>query len=182
MWRALASECGVLLAGFLLVTGALASTLHALAPSTSSLYITEGTLSIAAFSLVFAFGYCRVAPRDPRQVLASSLAVFSLSLAFFVLVPVTIERSVSVFLLQSMGNTPGHSFSKPELEAIFTTHYTCGRNAISKRMDEGHFFGTIQFEPDDHYALSPAGQGMADVLQPVARFFSVPKPPMEHCH
>ena len=70
-----------------------------------------------------------------ESIIAASIIAFSLHLAFFVVMPVTIDRSISVFLLKNI-DSHNQGVSKEELEADFVSQYVYANHAIDRRVSE----------------------------------------------
>lgn len=171
--KALFQEAALLLAGFLTVVSLVAFGLHIAHIQASGPYVAYAILFTALFSA--AFGALYGVSRRPgcRQAVASGLSVFCISCAFFLLVPVTIERSISVFLLEHMLSEAG-SYSDAQLLAALKGEYICHTGAITKRMQEQAYIGNVASLPDNRFTLTPRGRWIAGMLQPAGEFFSVP--------
>lgn len=100
-----------------------------------------------------------------RDIILSLALVFCFNLVFFTHIPVTADRSISVFLLDFMNNYPEKSFTKKEIESVFVDKYVIKSGAMSKRFEEQMVSGNIS-EAGERYQIS--GQGRL-----VAKFYSI---------
>ena len=153
-------------------------------PFSSSYYALGGLGLILFFSLMYGLGQIWRNPEDVRRVVAHIISTVSVSCYFFLSVPVTIERSVSVFLLQSMAEKPVRAHSAAEMESLLISGYICN-SAVTKRMMEQQHLGNVEPLPGDEYKLTQRGQSIARWFTPVAEVFSVPhrqpQKPGEQC-
>ena len=70
-----------------------------------------------------------------ESIVAATLVSASLQLAFFVTVPVTLDRSISVFLLNQINSHTG-GVSKEDLTSAFVSEYVYKHDAIGRRIYE----------------------------------------------
>ncbi len=76
------------------------------------------------------------------------------NMVFFTLVPVTVERSVSVFMLSYMDENEGKAFTEDEIKEIFTEKYVNDFGAFEKRFHEQLVTGTITLNEDGAYGIT----------------------------
>lgn len=90
---------------------------------------------------------------------AFSAAIFSLSfnICFLVVVPVTVDRSISVFVLGEMNATPDHLYSADEMSRLFTTVYVGTYHQIERRLREQAITGNVE-AIGDRYRISAQGR------------------------
>jgi len=88
--------------------------------------------------------------RDWRKLLTVRDAILSicmtlcLNVIFFTHVPVTAERSVSIFVLGAMSEEPERIFTEPEIRDYFIQKYVIDNGALEKRFLEQEATGTIR--------------------------------------
>lgn len=112
----------------------------------------------------------------------------SISFAFFILVPVTVERSVSVYMLSNMYETD-KAYSKSEIEENFINIYVKKFGAFDKRFEEQIVTGTIDkiiendvnIESNDtsigtvRYKINDRGKFIVKTFRFIANLFNTDK-------
>ncbi len=98
------------------------------------------TLAAATF-LAGRLGFAGIRRRDAVSAAVLSL---SLNLSFFVLSPVTIDRSVSVFILGEMAAHPGADYSADHMRSAFKDVYVDEYRQIERRMAEQEASGNVE--------------------------------------
>ncbi len=112
----------------------------------------------------------------------------SISFAFFILVPVTVERSVSVYMLSNMYETD-KAYSKSEIEEDFINVYVKEFGAFDKRFEEQMVTGTIDkviennidIEESDtdtdivKYRINDRGKFIVNMFRFIANIFNTDK-------
>jgi len=104
-----------------------------------------------------------------HQIATVSLAI-GLNMTFLIVVPVTLDRSVSVFLLGVMNERPTESFTPERLETVFDDIYVRKYAAMDRRMKEQLRSGNVAADGDG-YRITPAGQAFIRFSELVARVF-----------
>lgn len=105
-----------------------------------------------------------------------------MNLSFLVVVPVTLDRSVSVFLLGVMNPRSDEIFTAPRLETVFSDVYVRKYGAMQRRIDEQVVTGNIAASGDG-FEITPAGQRFIQVSTWIANLFHLntrfvaPEPP-----
>lgn len=93
------------------------------------------------------------------SVIGTGIVSMALTLSFFVLVPVTLDRSISTFLLSRLESVdPAVGMTVAELSRVFEDEYLGRHAAIRRRVEEQLASGTVQAVRGDAIVLSPAGQ------------------------
>lgn len=111
---------------------------------------------------------CRKWPRwHIRDVVAATMVAASLSICFIVVLPVTIDRSISVFILSRMDSDPRQVFTAGQIRNIFVNQYVDGYQQILRRLEEQRTSGNI-IKIGSGYRID--GQGIA--FMKFARFLS----------
>ena len=108
-----------------------------------------------------------------RDIIISALLVWSVNLIFFTHVPVTGDRSLSVFLLGYM-NTRTQPVSKETIRQEFIDTYITDNGAVEKRLAEQLASGTITKEADT-YTITPRGRSILHIYAWVADVFGIGK-------
>jgi hypothetical protein len=100
---------------------------------------------VLALLLLLAFRRWRVG--DAATLLASVTASLSVNLAFLIVMPVTIDRSVSVFLLSRIEAAPPQApLDAQGLRDIFIRDYVFGMAQVDRRIDEQIRSGNISVD------------------------------------
>lgn len=91
-----------------------------------------------------------------RDALGACVLSLSLNLSFLVIFPVTVDRSISVFLLGRMAAHPGESFTAERARADFEAVYLGRFRQIERRLAEQTTSGTIA-PVGEGYVITPQG-------------------------
>lgn len=100
-----------------------------------------------------------------------TIASACLHLCFFVVVPVTLDRSQSTFLLQLM-ERQNRPMNKMELEQFFVRHYIYENDAIGRRIDEQIRSGNF-VSNQEGYTLTSQGKLFLDFSRTVLLVFGI---------
>lgn len=103
-------------------------------------------------------------------VLSAAVLSMSLNLTFLIVLPVTIDRSVTVFLLSEMDHHPDTAFTNPQLRAIFIERYLDQWDQIDRRMREQILSHNIE-RSGDGYKISPQGRAFMRLSRLLAAIF-----------
>jgi len=102
------------------------------------------------------------------------LTLVSVNLLFFTHVPVTAERSMSIFLLDYMNKNPEKIISKEELTRVFLEQYVVADDNIQKRIHEQLVSGDITLK-ENGYQLTNQGKLLMKMYGVVASVFGIKK-------
>ena len=110
-----------------------------------------------------------------RDIVLAFTLHFSLNIIFFTHVPVTADRSVTIFLLGYMNNHSVNdtSITKDQLEKYFIDTYVNEYGAINRRMDEQIVTGTVEKTPDGGYRLTPKGKLLVKFNRWMGRYYGL---------
>ena len=103
-------------------------------------------------------------------VLVFTLCV-SINMVFFTLIPVTVERSVSVFMLSYMDTYPEKTYTEEEIGKIFVDKYVYEYGAFEKRFDEQLTTGSIEQNADGSYSITSKGRFIVGMFRAIADLF-----------
>lgn len=138
-------------------------------------FLAAITLAAVVAGWLIVSGWWQVSSTLSVPWVAAAGAVSSaLTLAFFVLVPVTIDRSISTFLLsqlESASSTGGMTVA--DLVSAFEREYLGRHAAIRRRVAEQMAGGTIASAGADAYVLSAAGRRLLRWARLVAAAYGV---------
>jgi len=104
-----------------------------------------------------------------HQIAAVSLAI-GLNMTFLIVVPVTLDRSVSVFLLGVMNERPTETFTADRLETVFDDVYVRKYGAMERRIREQVRSGNITPEGDG-YRITPTGRAFIRFSSSIVSLF-----------
>jgi hypothetical protein len=110
--------------------------------------------------------------RDLRLETAFSAVVLSCSLhlVFFVVVPVTVDRSVSTRMLEVLASSGGAGLSRSELEERFTEEFLVRDDALGRRLREQVISRNLR-EQDGRYVVTEQGASFLRFSRFVLRFY-----------
>jgi hypothetical protein len=77
------------------------------------------------------------------DVISATVFAASFMISFFVIFPVTFDRSVTVFILSQMAANPNHSYTADEMRNIFMRIYLERDQQIERRLEEQRISGNI---------------------------------------
>lgn len=105
-----------------------------------------------------------------RDAIAAGVLSFGLNLSFLVVAPVTVDRSVSVFILGYMATAPDKPMSVADLRGVFEQRYLGDWRQIERRMEEQTVSGNV--EPSaDGFVLTPRGKSFLATSKVIAWMF-----------
>ena len=84
---------------------------------------------------------------------------------------VTVERSVSVFMLSYMEENSDQTFTQESVGEIFTAKYVNDYGAFEKRFNEQVETGTIVQNPDGSYSITERGKFIVSAFRTCAEWF-----------
>ena len=108
--------------------------------------------------------------RDPSLAVAAAAVSFSLNVCFLVLLPVTVDRSVTVYLLSRIEQQQS-PVAPRALEQEFVGGYVRDMHAIDRRIDEQRRSGNIAVGSDGKVVLTDQGRSFMAFSRAVARLF-----------
>ena len=129
-------------------------------------------LSAIVTFAILAAGIRTVAPRmlGVRDAVAATLVSLSLSVSFLVVVPVTVDRSISIFLLGEMAEGPEAGLTPDEASRLFKSVYVDEDRQIGRRLAEQTVSGNLE-KAGDGYRITPRGRLVVEIAKTVAWLF-----------
>ena len=110
-----------------------------------------------------------------RDIIMMFVIFCCVNTTLFVLVPVTVERSVSVFMLSYMEENSDQTFTQDSVGEVFTSKYVNDYGAFEKRFNEQVETGTIKQNPDGSYSITESGKFVVKAFRMVADWFGTDK-------
>lgn len=106
-----------------------------------------------------------------RDIIMMFVIFCCVNMVFLTLVPVTVERSVSVFMLSYMDENSEQTFTEESVGEVFTSKYVEDYGAFEKRFDEQVVTGTIEQNPDGSYSITDRGRFIVKMFRMIAGWF-----------
>ena len=110
-----------------------------------------------------------------RDIIMMFVIFCCVNMVLFTLIPVTVERSVSVFMLSYMDENSDQSFTEEDVQEIFTSKYVVDYGAFEKRFDEQIATGTLKDNGDGTYSITDSGRRIVSMFRMVADWFNTDK-------
>lgn len=106
-----------------------------------------------------------------RDIIMMFVIFCCVNMVFLTLIPVTVERSVSVFMLSYMEENKEQTFTEESVGEVFTTKYVEDYGAFEKRFNEQVETGTIVQNEDGTYSITEKGEFVVEAFRTVAKWF-----------
>ena len=106
-----------------------------------------------------------------RDIIMMFVIFCCVNTVLFTLIPVTVERSVSVFMLSYMDENSDKTFTQEDVGEIFTQKYVNDYGAFEKRFNEQVVTGTIKQNPDGTYSITDRGRFIVRGFRTCAEWF-----------
>lgn len=106
-----------------------------------------------------------------RDIIMMFVIFCCVNMVFLTLIPVTVERSVSVFMLSYMDENSDQTFTEESVGEVFTTKYVEDYGAFEKRFHEQVETGTIVENPDGTYSITDSGRFVVKMFRTIADWF-----------
>ncbi len=106
-----------------------------------------------------------------RDIIMLFVIFCCVNMVFLTLIPVTVERSVSVFMLSYMEENSDQTFTEESVGEVFTTKYVEDYGAFEKRFHEQVETGTIVENPDGTYSITDSGRFVVKMFRTIADWF-----------
>lgn len=110
---------------------------------------------------------------DGKDVIIMFIGYCCVNMVLFTLIPVTIERSVSVFMLSYMDSYSNETYSEEKMTKIFEDIYVDKFRAFNKRFNEQIVTGTVEKVSDDEYKINDNGKFIVKIFRTVAKWFNM---------
>lgn len=126
---------------------------------------------VATFGLIFA-----LARRGPlagvggRDAFSAAVLSLAFNLCFLVIFPVTIDRSISVFVLGEMAAHADRAYSADQMASVFSNVYVGEDRQIDRRLREQLLSGNVE-RVGDGYRISAHGKAFIQTSKLIAWMF-----------
>lgn len=125
-----------------------------------SVLVTASALSLARFGVTV------------RDAIAAGVLSLGVNMTVLVVAPVTVDRSLSVFMIGYMATDPDRTFTAEDLEAAFVARYLGDMRQVPRRLDEQMRTGNIEIAADGRYRLTAQGRAFLDTARWTAWAFN----------
>lgn len=115
----------------------------------------------------------RVIKMSPKDLVLSLCFGFFLNFSFLSLVTVSLDRSITVYLVSYLAQHADERFSPQDIETVFLVGYVDGTNAMQRRIEEQMVAGSLIDHHDGTYSISERGQAMVAQWRLIAKIFRV---------
>lgn len=105
-----------------------------------------------------------------RDAIAATLVAASMTITFLTLGPVTVDRSISIFINGHMAAAPDRVFTAGDIDRAFRDRYLTGMNQIARRMEEQRITGTLE-RVGDGYRITGKGRALIATSRTMAILF-----------
>lgn len=107
---------------------------------------------------------------EVKDILLIALTICCINLALFTLLPVTVERSVSVFMLCYMSDHSDTAYTEDDIEKVFIDEYIETYGAFQKRFHEQDVTGSIE-ETENGYVITDRGKRLVYMFRFIGEIF-----------
>ena len=140
--------------------------------SITILFYRGVALAVVAALITGFFAHWLTRSSDDRSLpVAAAALALSFNICFLVLLPVTVDRSVSIYLLSTIDRRQDAGIDTQELQKAFVSGYVVKMGAIDRRIDEQQKSGNVTVGADGTVRLTPQGQRFMAFSRLVARLF-----------
>lgn len=109
-----------------------------------------------------------------RDIILLFVMFCSFHLVFFTHLPVTAERSISVFMLGYMADNPNEIYTEEDIKEYFIDKYVNEYQAFSKRFHEQVTTGTIK-KVGNGYQITSKGKSLMKIYEIIADIYNIDK-------
>lgn len=173
--KKIANWIGIFLAVYLIGTILFVGMFHTPIAKSIHVFMYRGVVLLTMSGgilavLLLLFRYYLYKKLEIKDILLMSLTFCCIQMVLFTLIPVTVERSVSVFMLSYMSEHQDTVFTKEEIEEVFIDKYVEEFGAFEKRFHEQDVTGNIE-KVDDGYVITKRGKFMVAAFRLVGKLF-----------
>lgn len=110
---------------------------------------------------------------DGKDIILFFVLFSCIHSVLFTHLPVTADRSISVFMLGHMADNESVSFSEVDVEEVFIQKYVKEYGAFEKRFHEQVETGTIKKIPNGEYQITDSGKKLMKLYDMIADLFGI---------
>lgn len=108
-----------------------------------------------------------------RDIILLFMCFCCINVVIFTHLPVTADRSVTVYTLGFMNNHPDETFTKEELEQQFISQYVIEYGAFDKRLEEQIVSGNIVEVAPGEYQITDGGRFLMDIYSATVEWYNL---------
>lgn len=105
-----------------------------------------------------------------KDIAMMVMMLLCINMVLFTLLPVTVERSFSVYMLNYMSNHDEQVMTEQEIREVFAKKYLDEYDAIGKRFDEQIITGSI-VKKGEGYVITDRGRFLAHAFRIIGKVF-----------
>lgn len=135
------------------------------------LVIIAGVAGLVFVGLALALRRRRPWGLQPRDALAAAVLSLSVNLSFLIVAPVTVDRSISIFVLGQMAADPEATFTPDAMSALFARVYVGDYHQIDRRLHEQAVSGNVEPVGNNAYRITARGRSVIEVSRVIAALF-----------
>lgn len=110
-----------------------------------------------------------------RDILLLLCAFCCINIVVFTHLPVTADRSITVFMLGYIAGDESASYTKQDLQKVFIDKYVYEYDAFNKRLEEQIVTGTIEKTSDGNYRITNKGKSLISIYDKITEWFMIDK-------
>ncbi len=110
-----------------------------------------------------------------RDILLLFCAFCCINVVIFTHLPVTADRSITVFMLGYFAKDVNVSYTQEDIEEVFWEKYVNEYEAFEKRFQEQLATGTIEKLPDGTYRITSKGKSLIGIYDTISTWYKIDK-------
>ncbi len=125
----------------------------------------------AGFCFVVLLLLCRKWPSwKARDAVSASVFAAGIAVCLLIVLPVTIDRSISVFMLTEMAAQPGRGFTPSDMRTLFVDVYVERYRQIERRLQEQEISGNVTATATG-FRITPQGLAFVRFARLLSKIF-----------
>lgn len=125
----------------------------------------------AGFCFVVLLLLCRKWPSwKARDAVSASVFAAGIAVCLLIVLPVTIDRSISVFMLTEMAAQPGRGFTPSDMRTLFVDVYVERYRQIERRLQEQEISGNVTATATG-FRITPQGLAFVQFARLLSKIF-----------
>ena len=108
-----------------------------------------------------------------RDIILMFMMYCCVNVVIFTHLPVTADRSITVFMLGYMTDRETQTFSEEDIQHVFEEVYVEDYKAFSKRFHEQEETGTIEPVADGQYQITGSGKKLMKIYEIVGKLYNL---------
>lgn len=110
-----------------------------------------------------------------RDILLLFCAFCCINVVIFTHLPVTADRSITVFMLGYFAEDENVSYTQENIKKVFWDKYVNEYEAFEKRFEEQIITGTIEKLPDGTYRITSKGKSLIGIYDMISDWYKIDK-------